>query len=293
MVFILLSIACSSLLIIIFKLFEKYNIDTFQAILFNYFTCVASAWVSIGTFPIPTDVAQKQWFPFALILGFFFITGFNAVGGTVKNFNMALASVMQKMSLLFAVFFAFAFYREPSTLPKVLGILFAIGAILLTSFSSDTTTQLGDNRKHTLQNWLIFPIAAWVTSGVIDILLYYVEREINKGSTDIQFIAALFATAACFGLVYFIYQLIAKKATFSFKNLLGGICLGIPNFGSIYFLLKSFSAGFGASEVFPITNVGIIICSTLVGYLVFKESMPKTKVLGILFAIIAIALIAL
>lgn len=293
MIYILLSIACSSLLIIIFKLFEKYKIDTFQAILFNYFTCVASAWVSIGSFPIPSDLTQKQWFPFAIILGFFFITGFNAVGGTVKNFNMALASVMQKMSLLFAVIFAFAFYREPSTLSKILGILSAIGAILLTSFSSDTNSNVEDNQKHSLQNWLMFPIAAWVTSGIIDILLYYVERDINKGSADIQFIAALFGTAGCFGMIYFIYNLVRKTMQFSFKNLIGGIILGIPNFGSIYFLLKSFSAGFGASEVFPITNVGIIICSTLVGFLIFKEPMPKTKILGIVLAILAIALIAL
>lgn len=292
MLFILLSILCSSLLIVIFKLFEKYKIDTFQAILFNYFTCVASAWVSFGTFPIPNDLTQKQWFPFALVLGFFFITGFNAVGGTVKNFNMALASVMQKMSLLFAVIFAFAYYREPTTFLKILGIISAIGAIFLTSFSSDTNTQLADNQKHNLKNWLIFPIAAWVTSGIIDILLYYVEREINKGSADIQFIATLFGTAGCFGLVYFIYHLIKKTMQFSFKNLIGGICLGIPNFGSIYFLLKSFSAGFGASEVFPITNVGIIISSTLVGYFIFKEPMPKSKILGIGLAILAIILIA-
>lgn len=293
MLYILLSICCSTSLIVIFKLFERYNINTFQAILFNYYTCVLCAWANMGTFPIPSDVIQKPWLIFALILGFCFITGFNAVGGTVRNFNMALASVMQKMSLLFAVAFTISYYRESFTFTKIFGILAAIGAILLTSFSSDQSNNEKEQQQHSLKHWLMFPIAAWVLSGVIDILLYYVELEINKGNTNISFIATLFGTAGLFGTLFFIYGIAKGSIQPAFKNVLGGIVLGVPNFYSIYFLLKSFSQGYEGSKVFPLTNVGIILSATFVGYLFFKEPMQKTKIIGIGLAVLAIILIAM
>jgi drug/metabolite transporter (DMT)-like permease len=290
--YIALSILCSAILIIILKLFTRYNIDTFQGILFNYFTCVTCAWITMGEFPIPTDLPSRAWFPFALLLGFCFITGFNAVGGTVKHFNMALASVMQKMSLLFAVAFAFIYYNESITFLKIIGILAAIGAIIMSSFSSEKTTQTTDNQQQSIKNWLLFPFTAWILSGVIDVVLYYVEREINKGSADTQFIATLFGTAACFGVIAFVYGLIKGTIRFQVRSILAGICLGIPNFLSIYFLLRSFSVGYEASVVFPITNVGIILISTLSGYFFFKEPLYRSKLIGIGLAVLAIALIA-
>ncbi len=292
MLYIALSIICSAILIIILKLFSRYNIDTFQGILFNYFTCVACAWITMGEFPIPTDLTSQAWFPFALIMGFCFITGFNAVGGTVKHFNMALASVMQKMSLLFAVAFAFIYYNESITFLKIIGILAAIGAILMSSFSSENTTQTTDNQQQSIKNWLLFPFTAWLLSGVIDVVLYYVEREINKGSADIRFIATLFAAAACFGLIAFIYGMAKGTMRVEFRNIIAGICLGIPNFFSIYFLLRSFSTGYEGSVVFPVTNVGIILISTLAGYFFFKEPLYRSKVIGIGLAVLAILLIA-
>jgi drug/metabolite transporter (DMT)-like permease len=293
MLYIALSILCSAILIIIFKFFEKYNIDIFQGILFNYFTCVTCAWLSLGHFPIPSDLPSKEWFPFALVLGFCFITGFNAVGGTVKNFNMALASVMQKMSLLFAVAFTIIYYKEALTWNKSLGIIAAIGAILLTSFSSDTNEDEGDKQKHSLRNWLLFPFTAWILSGVIDVLLYYVNNDINKGKSDISFIATLFATAALFGSLAFVRGLSKGTMKFQLKNVIGGICLGIPNFLSIYFLLESFNQGYDGSVVFPVTNVGIILISTFSGVLFFHEALGRRKVYGIVLAILAIALIAM
>ena len=293
MLFILLSILCSSALIVIFKLFDRFNIDIFQAIVFNYLTCVSLAWVTLGHFPVPSNPIAQPWFVFALILGFCFITGFNAVGGTVKRFNMALASVMQKMSLLFAVTFTFAWYNESMGIGKILGIGAAIAAIFLTSYSSDAGDQPENLQKHSYGSWLRFPILAWVLSGVIDILLYYVEREINQGSADIHFIATLFATAAILGLGALLWGYVRGNYQFSFRFVLGGICLGIPNFYSIYFLLLSFSRGYEGSFVFPVTNVGIICVSTLSGYFLFGEPLHKAKLIGIALAIFAIVLIAL
>ena len=291
MLYILLSIICSSILVLLFRVFQNYKIDTFQAIYFNYFTCVASAWVSLGAFPIPSDLTSKNWFPYALILGLVFITGFNAVAGTVSKFNVALASVMQKMTIIFVVIFSIFFYKESASWQKILGVILSIVAILFTSYTPDNQENTKE-KKTTLMDWILFPVAALVLSAVIDILLLYLQKSMNTGGTDISFIASLFASAGSIGTVYFAYALATKRMTFEWKNVLAGITLGVPNFASIYYLLKAIDVNKDGSVVFPLVNVGIIVVSTLAAWLVFKEQLTKYKTIGVLMAIAAIFLIA-
>jgi drug/metabolite transporter (DMT)-like permease len=291
MIYILLSILCSTILVLLLRLFGKYEVNTFQAILFNYYTCVASAWVTMGHFPIPSDLAQKDWFPFALILGFTFITGFNAVGGTIRYFGVALGSITQKMTLLFVVIFSVLYYHESVTWSKVLGIILSIAAIFLTSYSVDNQENTQENKK-TLLDWLRFPVAALLLSSVIDVLLLYLQKSTQTDSADVSFVASLFGTAGVLGTVYFIYGLLTKQMIFDKKNVLAGIVLGVPNFASIVFLLKSIGQKIDGSVVFTLTNVGIIVASTLGAWLFFKEKMGFYKIIGVAMAVVAIVLIA-
>ena len=80
----------------------------------------------------------------------------------------------------------------------------------------------------------------------------------------------------------------------NFKNVLGGICLGVPNYFSIYFLLKALQHPMLTSaSVFTINNVAIVMLSTLLGILLFKEVLSLKNWLGIGLAIISIVLVAL
>jgi uncharacterized membrane protein len=47
-----------------------------------------------------------------------------------------------------------------------------------------------------------------------------------------------------------------------------------------------------SSAIIPINNMGIVLFSTVAGYLMFKEKLTKLNWLGIVISIAAIALIA-
>jgi drug/metabolite transporter (DMT)-like permease len=289
---ILFSILCSSFIVLLFKIFQRYQIDTFQAIYFNYYTCVASAWFLLRQFPIPIATFSKPWFPYAFCLGFFFITGFNAVGGTVKHFNVALGSVMQKMTIIFVVFFSYFYLGENLNFPKILGVLFAIIAIFFTAYNPDNQKDSDENvRKHTLMDWLRYPVAALLLCAVIDVLLLYLQKKENTNSADISFIATLFGTAGFFGTIYFIYALIKGEKKLAYKNILAGVALGIPNFASIFYLLEAIATNANGAVVFTSINVGIIILSPLLALIILREKISSSMLLGILLAVVAILLI--
>ena len=69
--------------------------------------------------------------------------------------------------------------------------------------------------------------------------------------------------------------------------------MGVPNFFSIYYILKAISEGWEGSEFFPYNNISIIALSAVIAYLFFKEKLSVANIVGVLLAIVAIGLIAM
>lgn len=288
MVYLILSILSSTAIVLIFKLFQKWEVHTFQAIVFNYLICVLCGWATMGQFPIREDFWQMEWFPWALFLGFVFITGFNIVALTVQKFNVTLATVMQKMSLLLTVIFAFSFYQEPLNILKVVGVAAALAAILLVNISPrGKLFEWNISPRY----WLFFPVLTWLVSAVIEVVFLHLEKQLEV-SSDIGFVSFLFATAAVLGGIHLIIGFIRGTYQFDWRSFGAGVLLGIPNFGSIYFLLKSLGIGLDGSVVFPINNVSIIALSSLGAFLFFREKLNRYNQIGVLVAILSIVLIA-
>ena len=100
----------------------------------------------------------------------------------------------------------------------------------------------------------------------------------------------LFSLAFIIGAVVLAVQLARGKARLGWREILFGVFLGIPNYFSIHFMLNSLKA-LQSSAVFPIVNVGVVLISTAIGFAFFKEKPTRLKMLGLLLAVIAIALI--
>ncbi len=288
-IYLILSILCSTAIVLIFKLFQQWKVHTFQAIVFNYVTCVICGWAALGRFPIEEGFWQTVWFPWALFLGFVFITGFNIVALTVQKFNVTMATVMQKMSLLLTVVFAFVFYQESFNVLKAAGVVTAVAAILLVNLSAKGKLfEWNISPRY----WLFLPILTWLVSATIEIVFLHLEKQ-TGASSDIGFVSFLFGTAAVLGGIPLLIGYIRGRFKFDWKSLGAGVFLGIPNFGSIYFLLKSLGIGLDGSVVFPINNVSIIALSSLAALLFFREKLNRYNIIGVLVAIFSILLIAL
>jgi uncharacterized membrane protein len=77
------------------------------------------------------------------------------------------------------------------------------------------------------------------------------------------------------------------------RSILGGIALGVPNFFSIYFLLRALqNEVLNSASVFTINNVAIVMFSTLLGILLFKEVLSTKNWVGITMAVLSILLVA-
>lgn len=286
MIYLLLSILCSTLISIVFRLFTDYKVDTFQAIIYNYLVCFTIGSLALGRIPVDGAVVASGWFSYALGLGVVFIGSFALIARTVQHFGISITAVTQRMSLLMTVGFAVWYFGEAMTPLKGVGIALAVGAVALTSISPK---EVNASVEASLPRWMLFlPLFVFVLSGGIECVLQYVQRvELSDNVGQLGFTTLLFGTAGTIGVLIWVIAVWRGRMRPHWRHLLGGIALGVPNFGSIYFLLRVLDQGWEGSLAFPLNNVGVILFSTLVAVFFFRERLTPLKRWGIVLAIAA------
>lgn len=299
MLLLLICILFNAYISVVFKLFAKYEVRVLQAIVVNYFVCGLTASVVMGEPAVTTAVLEKEWVVAAILIGLTFVVTFNLFAQTVQKLGVVIGSIFQKMSLVAPTVAAILFYNDSSGWIKILGILLAIASIFVISLGDDNHQSMAshqsneDEKRETNPLIWLFPIGTFIGSCFVDGGLWYVNQTGLASSLDIDFIATLFFFAGCFGILFVLYDYLSNKVTFRKKDIIAGFALGIPNFFSIWLLLKVLANGMEASVVFPINNVGILVATAILGLLFFNEKFKTQKIIGFLMAIAAIILIAI
>lgn len=283
MIYLVLSILISSLLFVIFKLFDVYKINTLQAIVVNYAIALSFGLFISNTSVSVLEIPKQDWFLGAFCLGFLFISIFNVMGITAQRNGLSVASVAGKMSVVIPIVFGIIVYNEAVGFVKITGILLALIAVYLSSAKSDTSPVKFKN--------LLFPLLLFVGSGLLDTGLKFVEKRSVLEGEEPMFLATIFGCAFILGVFVLIAQMIKGKLQLKLKNILAGILLGIPNYYSMEFLLKAFKTDIESSTLFTINNVGIVILTTVFALFFFKEKLIKKNWIGIALAVISIVLV--
>jgi len=291
MIYLIGSIVLTSYLTLSFKVCEKYNVSIFQAIVFNYITCVITGSIVNGSFPINVEVIHQTWFHWAFVMGVLFISIFNIVGMTAQKISVAVASVANKLSLIIPVILSVYLYHETVRGWKLFGVILALIAVILTCYQPRNKS---NEKKEENGKWkYILPVALFLGSGLLDALINHVQQTyVTVENSNASLISGFFS-AAIIGTLYLEYQYMIGKQVFSFKNVLAGILIGIPNYFSIWCLMHFLKQSpWQSSASIPVNNMGIVLFSSVVAWILFKERLSAINWVGILLSIVAIYFIA-
>lgn len=280
MIALVLSIACSASIFVLFKLFEKYRINIFQAIVMNYFTAFLIGILLFGGHWKSDLLNDPQWLNFVLLASILFIGLFLVMGYSSQRNGVASTSVAVKMSMAFSMILMIMAYSERLSPLKLTGIILALVGVLLVSVSRKTTNAANSS-------WML--IFLFVGSGTLDFVLNYTQKNVLGSLSPALFTAFGLGCAGLISMIILIVQVLRGEEKINFRSSIAGVLLGIPNYFSIYFLLLSYkTTGLSDSSVLALTNVGVVICSAIAGFLFFKEKRSTQKILGLLAALTAI-----
>ncbi|MDX1328482.1 MAG: DMT family transporter [Arenibacter sp.] len=282
-----LSIIFSSVIFVVFKMYSRTGIDTSYAIVVNYLVASLVGFSLSPKSVILTEIPGKPWFWGTLILGVLFILVFNLMAATSQRSGISVASVATKMSLVIPVIIGVVAYNEKLGPLKVVGIALALAAVYFSSAKAKSTP----SKKSTY----LLPVLVFLGSGLIDSSIKFLEETRIPKDEFPLFSATVFAFAATTGLLFVAIKPSQgkNKKKFTTKNILGGIALGVPNYFSIYFLLAALQhETLNSASIFTINNVAIVMITTLLGIMLFKEEVSIKNWTGIGLAVISILLVA-
>ena len=284
MIYLLLSILFNAVLFVIIKLFAKYNIDALQALVINYLIAFSVGLFFLDNTTDATEVFKCDWFKGSILLGFVFISTFYVTTLTSQRNGLSVASVASKMSVIIPITLGVILYDEKLSYIKITGIVLALIAVYFTSKKETGEVQEANN--------LIYPILVFLGAGTIDSSLKYLQTYHVPTNQIGLFSTVTFFCAFSVGVLTILFLTIRGQIKFSARNIIGGIVLGLPNYFSLYYLVKMLEAkAFQSATLFTIHNIAIVIVSTFVGILFFKESISKRNAFGIGLALFALFLV--
>jgi drug/metabolite transporter (DMT)-like permease len=287
MIALLFSILASSFIFVLFKLFPKFKIDTFQAIVFNYITAFCCGIFLFGHDWRWEALEKGHWVTYAFGAALLFISLFLLMGLSSQKNGVGQTSIAVKMSMGLSILLIIFFINRANqtvTIGMISGFLLACLGVFLSSYESQKLDKINHSK------WMLFVL--FIGSSMLDVILNAVEQYEKQNISVALFSAFGLGLAGAFGIIVLLIQLIANKTKFQFRNVIAGIFLGIPNYFSIYLLMLSYSSsGLDGSTVLTITNVSVVLLTSLIGFMAFNEHLTRQKIIGLLAAIAAILVI--
>jgi drug/metabolite transporter (DMT)-like permease len=276
----------SAAIMVVFKLFERYRIVTLDAIVVNYGVAAGLSFALDPSGIGMHEAIHEAWFGNALIMGVLFISLFNVIGLSAQRIGVSVTTVANKMSLVIPVLYAILFLGESWGFFKIAGLIVALVAVLLSTRKS--------KQEPIDRRYMSFPLIVFIGSGFIDAFFKYNQVH-TLGNNGLEpFTGWIFLTAGTLGLLVWIYRSVFLKKLPARNAVLGGIMLGIPNYFSVYFLLKALSMdGLESSVVIPINNMAIVALGAIAGVLLFQEKLNRWNYIGIGLCFVSILLIGM
>ncbi|MEO7068038.1 MAG: EamA/RhaT family transporter [Rhodanobacter sp.] len=296
MIFVLFSVICSVLVSVLLKLARRFDVDVGQAIAWNY---VVASLLTAWLLPSTLDTLRTPGAPWLALLGLGLLlpTIFLALAASVRHAGMVRSDGAQRLSLLLSLLAAFVLFGEVLSVLKAVGI--ALGLLALVGMvwrqrgqipagtARTADTDMSDTARGA-GRWL-FPLLVFVGFGVIDILFKQVALAGVPLGASLQ---AMFALALIVAFVLQLSRWLRGRTHFTARSALGGVALGLFNFGNILFYLRGHQAlPQHPALVFTSMNIGVVALGAVVGVLVFREHLSKVNFVGVALAILAIVLL--
>ncbi len=279
MLYLLLAIASSVMVSVCMRLSEKHITNQMGMFMANYAICILLSMVFMNQ---STDygIAQSDIFIIGLgiLSGILYLVSFEFLKFNMQHNGIVLASTFMKLGVLIPTIMAIIIFHELPTWTQLLGVILSLVAIVMIHFEKDAMKN--GNKKI----WLLLLL---ILSGFTDSMANIYDK-IGVANGKDSYLLITFLTAFVLALVL----AIRGKQKITKKDLLFGMLIGVPNYFSARFLLLALN-GMAAVLVYPMYSVVTMIVISIIGILVFKESVSRRKLGAIAIIICALCLLNL
>ena len=271
----ILTILCSTSIALILKHNDSRSGNPLTLLCGNYFaaTIIGAVFLAVRS----GNQYSIESIAFGAVLAIGFVFSFFAFAKAVNAAGTALATVSSRISVIIPIAFSVIVFNE---VPKPLhyaGFALVIVTIILFYFSLRNN---GD--KKISASGYIYLILLLAGIGINDFAMKVFESWRPETEKTI-FIFSIFS----FSFVYTFLIHLLRKIKIEKRAFGRGLILGIPNIFSSVFLIEALLV-YDAITVYPIINIGIILLTTVLAMIIWREKLNLYAGLAILSGIGAI-----
>jgi drug/metabolite transporter (DMT)-like permease len=302
MIYLIIAILCSSAMAIIFKISENNKLNRYAVTTFNYITAVFISLIlmlrensripniEVSNFlgEVNKVISNNNIFSIEYTLiwclflggitGVLYLISLLMYQLCVHKQGMSLTGTFSKLGILVPTLLSISLWGEVPNKFQWIGIALSILSILIINldFSSNKF-----NYKSIKWSLILLFFINGFTEFTSKIFEKYTLVQYKS-----LFLFFVFFTAFLLSLIL-LYISFKKGNSITKSDIITGICVGIPNLFSTFFLINSLKY-IQASVAFPTYSVGTILVINVFGIVIFKEILSRKELLGILTTLIAI-----
>lgn len=302
MIYLVISILLSALVTVIFKVTDKLSLNDDNLIFFNYLLAAAvSIYVSVkgglyvdyfnklsqmelGTLFSIKSVGNTYFLILVvgIIAGMLYIIDlFNTKNSVIFN-GAGMTALFSKFGFLISTSVAAVLWKEFPKGLQIIGILIAVVALVIAS---------GDLKELKQIKRPLLLVAMVIFGGAMELSSKTVVNYSLEGFSDLM-VSTTFPTALILCAGYIVVKAVKSgtKITVTGRDVVGGLCLGLPNVLGNYLMLKALET-IPSNIMFPTSAAGNLVVVSLAGVLVFKEKLNKKQMAAIGLMVVSLVLI--
>ena len=277
MLYLVLAIISSSLISILMRFSEKYTRNNISVLAMNYLMCALLGGMLAGPARLfPSVEGLSTTLLLGAIGGVLYLSSFVLLRWNISRNGIVLSTTFMKLGILVPTLMSIIIFGETPRATQLIGVAAAILAILLIQGkggAQETTRSPG--------LLVILLLGGGMSDGMSKIF-----EEIAPAELSNHFLFYIFTVA----LVLCILLCIYKKQSLTPADAIFGLLIGVPNYLSSRFLLRSLS-DIPAVVAFPSFSVGTIVVVAAAGVILFRERLSKKKIAALLIILASLVLL--
>jgi drug/metabolite transporter (DMT)-like permease len=275
MYYLLLTILCSTSIALILKYSDTKKGEPIVLLAGNYL--VASSAATIFLLFNETKSFSIEIMLFGCVLGLLFVVSFYIYAKAISYAGTALATTSSRLSVIIPVVLSIIIFDEEPGLNQLIGFAFTIITFIFFYYSVKENKLDGKSLKKYLGLFGVF-----IGIGINDFAMK-VFKSWRPAEEEPYFILFIFSSA----FIYSISYILINKIKIESQTSSWGLVLGVPNVFSTIFLLAALTI-LPVIIVYPMMNVGIIVLTTLLAFIIWKEKLTRWGILAFIASSLAI-----
>ncbi len=278
--FLLLTILSSTSIALILKFSDTKKGEPIVLLAGNYL--VASVIALILLFFNESRLFSFQTLIFGSVLGLLFVMSFFVYAKAISFARTGLATTSSRLSVIIPILFSIIIFNEQPKVIHIVGFVFTLITFILFYLSVKENHRDGEGILKYL-----FLIAVFVGIGINDFAVK-IFKSWKPEHEEPFFVLFIFSSALIYSLIYILFKKIKVKR----NTVYWGMALGVPNVLSTIFLLAALAL-LPAISVYPLMNVGIIVLTTFLAFIIWKEKLNRWGMLSLVSGLLAILFLSL